>query len=142
MNKTKAANILGISENASESEIKTAYKKLAIKFHPDKNKDPDAEDKFKDISTAYNYLLNPQQEQQHQQFNPFEHFNGFGGLNPFGNFGGFDANSFVNNDRNKINQCQNTIYKVNIKLKDVHFGLKKNLKIAIHYRYPTTRVRL
>jgi len=133
MNKSKAASILGISENASDSEIKTAYKKMAIKFHPDKNKDPSAEEKFKEISTAYNYLLNPQQEHQQHHFNPFEHFAGFGGFNPFDGFGGFEANSFVHNE-NKIIQCQNTVYKVNIKLKDAHSGLTKNFKISIKKR--------
>ena len=47
---------LEISESASESEIKKAYRKLARKYHPDVNKDPKAEDKFKEINSAYEIL--------------------------------------------------------------------------------------
>ena len=57
MKKKKCYEILGLSDNASIDDIKRAYKKLAIKYHPDKNKHPKAEEKFKQISTAYNTLL-------------------------------------------------------------------------------------
>ena len=53
----KYYRILGLNNEATEDEIKKAYKKLAIKYHPDKNKSPDASDKFKEISNAYQILM-------------------------------------------------------------------------------------
>ena len=81
--------VLGVSKNASESDIKNAYRKLAIKYHPDKNPgNKDAEEKFKEISEAYAVLHDPQKRQQYDQF-------GFEG--PSG-FGGFNASSFDMDD--------------------------------------------
>lgn len=54
----KYYKILGINNNASDDEIKKAYKKMALKFHPDKNKSPDANEKFREISEAYQILSN------------------------------------------------------------------------------------
>jgi DnaJ-class molecular chaperone len=54
----KYYKILGINNNASDDEIKKAYKKMALKFHPDKNKSPDANEKFREISEAYQVLSN------------------------------------------------------------------------------------
>ena len=124
MNKDKASKILGISANANESEIKSAYKKLAIKYHPDKNRDPGAEEKFKEISTAYNYLLNPQEHMQHpnMHFNPFDQFN----FNPFDSFG-----MNMNHNHNMPIKCSNKIVKINISLKNAHEGVNKNFKINV-----------
>jgi curved DNA-binding protein len=59
---------LGVSENASADEIKKAYRKLARKYHPDINKDPEAQEKFKEINAAYEVLSDPEKKAQYDQF--------------------------------------------------------------------------
>ena len=58
-------NVLGIRSNATQGEIKNAYHKLAKKFHPDRNSDPEAEEKFKDIVHAYNILIDPKKKREY-----------------------------------------------------------------------------
>lgn len=59
---------LGVSKTATEGEIKTAYRKLARRYHPDVNKDPQAEDKFKEINEAYQVLSDPEKRKKYDQF--------------------------------------------------------------------------
>jgi curved DNA-binding protein len=61
-------NTLGVSKTATEGEIKTAYRKLARRYHPDVNKDPKAEDKFKEVNEAYQVLSDPEKRKKYDQF--------------------------------------------------------------------------
>ena len=64
-------DILGLSKSASESEIKSSYRKLAMKYHPDRNPgDKKAEDKFKEISESYEILKDPQKKAAYDQYGP------------------------------------------------------------------------
>ena len=66
--------ILGVPKNASQDQIKNAYRELALKYHPDRNKSKDAEAKFKEINAAYAVLGNPEKRKQYDAFGP-EGFN-------------------------------------------------------------------
>src|ERR1700739_4101917 len=81
--------VLGVGKNASDEEIKKAYRKLARRYHPDRNPgDKKAEERFKEISQAHDVLSDPEKRKAH----------GRGGvLSCFGMPGGFDASSFGGN---------------------------------------------
>ena len=83
--------VLGVSRNVEADELKKAYRKLAMKFHPDKNpNDKKAEEQFKELSEAYDVLSDPQKKQSYDQFGHMGAQGGFrSGANPFEGFGGF-----------------------------------------------------
>lgn len=76
--------ILGVGKNATADEIKKAYRKLAVEYHPDKNKSKEAEAKFKEINQAYEVLSDPQKKSQYDQFGADGVGNGRSQGGPFG----------------------------------------------------------
>lgn len=82
--------ILGVSKTASADEMKKAYRKLAMQYHPDRNKEPDAEDKLKEINQAYDVLKDPQKRSAYDRFGHAAFENGMGGTGAGGaGFEGF-----------------------------------------------------
>jgi len=86
--------VLGVGKNATDAELKSAYRKLALKWHPDRNKESGAESKFKEVNEAYEVLSNPQKKARYDQFGHAANANSAGGQNPFshGGFGGQRVN--------------------------------------------------
>ena len=88
-NKRDYYEVLGISKGASDDEIKKAYRKLAKQYHPDVNKAPDAEAKFKEINEAYEVLSDPQKKATYDQFG-HAGMDGASGFSGFSGFSGMD----------------------------------------------------
>ena len=95
-------DILGVDKSASDAEIKSAFRKLAKKYHPDLNKEPDAAEKFKEVQEAYDVLSDEQKRKTYDQFGSAAFENNAGG-NPYGNYGnygGFNTSGFGFEDIN------------------------------------------
>ena len=139
---------LGIDRSASEDDIKKAYRKLAMKYHPDRNPDnKDAEEKFKEIQKAYDILSDPQKKAAYDRFghagvDP----NNMGGGDGFGGFGGFGggASGFDFGDifsqmfgaggggRQQSHQGADLQYQIDISLEEAAQGLKKQITIPTY----------
>lgn len=138
--------ILGVDKSATPDEIKSAYRKLAKKYHPDLNKDnPSAADKFKEVNEAYEVLGDAQKKQNYDQYgsatgpNPSDFFGGNaqqGGNGGFGSFGGFEDlfNMFGSfggsqTQKNSASKGDDIQVKMTISFKDAVFGCKKDITI-------------
>lgn len=142
--------VLGVDKNASEEEIKKAYRKIAIKYHPDRNPgDKEAEEKFKEAAEAYDVLHDAQKRQQYDQFGfngpagagGFGGFNGgefsmddifsmfgdvFGGRGGFGGFGGFGGSGYRQPAQHRGSDLR---LKVKLSLQEVASGVTKKFKV-------------
>ena len=97
MSKKDYYEVLGVNKDASENEIRRAYKKLAVKWHPDKHPDnkKEAEEKFKEISEAYSVLSDPKKKSEYDNGGfSFQDFGGFDDFDPFSMFDSFFGKGF------------------------------------------------
>ena len=146
MTKRDCYDVLGVTKSASKDEVKKAYRKLALKYHPDKTKgDKASEEKFKEASEAYHILSDEKRKANYDQFGhaAFEGTGGGGGQ-------GFDASSFSDifedffgdfggggSVRRSDNRGNDLRYDVSIGLEEAYNGSEKNVKYTTYKRCST-----
>ena len=146
MNNTEYYDRLGVSKDASQDEIKRAYRKMSKKYHPDINKEPGAEEKYKEVQEAYETLSDDQKRAAYDQYGPDGANAGFGGQGGFGGFdggagfGGFEDifSSFFGGgaarNPNAPRQGDDLQYRVNLSFEEAVFGAEKE----VHYNREAT----
>ena len=149
MEKRDYYEVLGVSKTATADEIKKAYRKKAIQYHPDKNPgDKEAEEKFKEAAEAYDVLSDDQKRQRYDQYGHAA-FSGAGGGGGFGGFGGFGGGGFSMNmddifehfgdifgghfgsrsSRSQTARGTNLRVRVKVTLEEVATGVEKKIKL-------------
>ncbi|MBN2174527.1 MAG: molecular chaperone DnaJ [Bacteroidales bacterium] len=149
MSKRDYYEVLGVSKGATDSEIKKAYRQMALKYHPDKNPgDKEAEEKFKEAAEAYEVLSNAEKRQRYDRYghagiggaagqNGFhmsmdDIFSQFGDIfgdafgGAFGGFGGFGG---TQQRRRRVNRGSNLRVKVKLTLEEIAHGVEKKIKV-------------
>ncbi|HHW69591.1 MAG TPA: molecular chaperone DnaJ [Tenericutes bacterium] len=143
MNKRDYYEILGVSKNASESEIKSAFRKLAKLYHPDVSKEENAAEKFKEAQEAYAILSDPDKRRQYDQFGhaAFSQGTGSGGFD----FSGFDFSdifseifgeagfgfNFGSRSANRATKGRDSIIRIYLDFNEAVFGTKKTINIDV-----------
>lgn len=136
---------LGIARGASDDEIKKAYRKQAMELHPDRNPSHDAEERFKEISEAYQVLSDPDKRAHYDRFGQvpgatggfgaggFQHLDLSEALNifmrDFGGFGGFESIFGGGRDSADVNRGQDIRVTVKLTLTEIALGAKRNIKV-------------
>ena len=149
MNKKDYYEVLGVSKDADEKEIKSAFRKLAKKYHPDVSKEPDAEERFKEAQEAYAVLSDPEKRAQYDKYGhaAFDQMNGGAGFD----FSGFDFSDIFEDlfgesfaDRfgfssfgggrksSRATRGSDRLMRVDLSFEDAVFGCKKEINVDVY----------
>lgn len=144
MEKRDYYEVLGVDKNASDAEIKSAFRKLAKKYHPDVSKEPDAAEKFKEAQEAYAVLSDESKRRQYDQYGhaAFDQMNGGGGFD----FSGFDFSDifgdlfgeggfnfgFGGRNSNRATKGRDKLVRVNLTFEEAVFGCKKTVNLDVN----------
>lgn len=147
MNKRDYYEVLGVDKNASDAEIKSAFRKLAKKYHPDVCKEEGAADKFKEAQEAYAVLSDESRRKQYDQFGHAA-FDANGGQ---GGFGGFDASGFDFSDifesifgnsfgfgssRTRSTRGNDKLMRIRLSFEEAVFGCEKTINLDMDFKCP------
>ena len=140
--------VLGVGKDADDKTIKSAFRKLAKKYHPDVSKEPDAAEKFKEAQEAYAVLSDPEKRKQYDQFGhaAFDQMNGGAGYDfsgfdfsdifseifgssSFGGFGGFGGGQ--TRGRNRARTGSDKLMRVDLTFEEAVFGTKKTINVPV-----------
>lgn len=146
MNKRDYYEVLGVSKTATDAEIKSAFRKLAKKYHPDVNKEPDAAEKFKEAQEAYAVLSDEAKRRQYDQYGhaAFDQMNGGAGFDfsdfDFGDIfdgifgGGFSNFGFGGGRRNssRARRGNDRLMRINLSFEEAAFGCKKAINVDVN----------
>ncbi|HEU5039360.1 MAG TPA: DnaJ domain-containing protein, partial [Gemmatimonadales bacterium] len=144
--------LLGVAREATEADIKKAYRKLAMEYHPDRNRAPEAEARFKEITEAYEVLRDPQKRAAYDRYGKAGVGGGGGGfgyhhvdlsealnifMRDFGGMGGFESIFGGGGARQDHRRGQDVRVTVKLTLAEVAAGVKKNVKLKTLERCQT-----
>lgn len=140
-------DVLGVSRDATPEEIKKAYRKLAMKYHPDVADAPDAAEKFKEIGEAYEVLHDPNKRAMYDRGgNPMGGASGFPGGSYGFSSGGFDFTNLVDamfgaqaprGPKSRVQPGRDSLVRVNLTLAEAAFGITKEIKVDTAVICPT-----
>ena len=134
---------LGVEKDATEADIKKAFRELAFKYHPDRNKDAGAEERFKEVSAAYDILSDKAKRQQYDQYGTTSQHQPNPGFDPFDLFrqaGGFsDWFEYSNNYGRQSNKGEDVSKVLNIDFLDAALGTSKDVTVEYPYACQTCK---